>query len=603
VGEDFGQRFIIMEFVEGQSLKDVLVKENFLETKKGLSIFSQMLEGLGSAHKKQILHRDIKPDNVFISSAGTAKLGDFGLAKSLNASSFTQTGTIMGTPYYMSPEQAQGQNADAVSDLYSMGATLFHMLLGKPPFDGDSPMSILYRQIHDPLAFPKDSKLHPSVKQLIQKMMAKEKWRRPKSCEEVLSQIQDALKLIEQEPASGAASKESSRMKPPSASPAVAPISSSSTVMKKTTSIHVSPKSRLPVFAGVFFLLALSIAMGMYSMDFFASNPIPPEPHKKPVSTASYSNTFIPSSTTPEKLKPAQKQNDPDSAPEAVFSELRDLEQSKQYKKALELIQKNLQLYPKDALLKEQQKIFLGLENARLLKERFNLQDKDPEVTTHTSPEKSPAHAASENPSSTKAPENFLKKLEAACDDPDDQIKKQVLEELEHSSWRNENFIPILIRLSRDKTPEIRIKAVKLLALQGQNINYNSYIADTLSNLLNLAKADSFARKEVFEAFKILHKHSAPTLVNLLNSDNINVSGAARYALVDIGPYYAIHVVEAFTYESKYVNQLAKDILIDLARKDKLKVISAVKQGMNRNSDDRMQYYGKCVLKEIENFR
>ncbi|MBU4174915.1 MAG: Stk1 family PASTA domain-containing Ser/Thr kinase [Actinobacteria bacterium] len=144
--------YLVMEYVEGHDLKDVILSGGPLLPERAVEITLNICAALEAAHAQGIIHRDIKPQNIFITSDNQVKVMDFGIARSAGGTAMTQTGTIMGTAQYISPEQAQGQTADQRSDLYSLGVVLYEMLTGKPPFDGDTPVSIAYKHVReDPL--------------------------------------------------------------------------------------------------------------------------------------------------------------------------------------------------------------------------------------------------------------------------------------------------------------------------------------------------------------------------------------------------------------------------------------------------------------------
>ena len=144
--------FIAMEEVQGRTLADILKTNKQLTSKQAAEVASEVAAALGFAHEKGVAHRDIKPANILIGSNGQVKVADFGIARVMNAateSNLTQVGSVMGTATYFSPEQAQGAQPDPRSDLYSLGVVMYEMVAGRPPFTGENPVSIAYKQVHD----------------------------------------------------------------------------------------------------------------------------------------------------------------------------------------------------------------------------------------------------------------------------------------------------------------------------------------------------------------------------------------------------------------------------------------------------------------------
>ena len=151
-GKYEGTYFIAMEYVQGRSLAEILKTNKQLTPKQGAEIASEVAAALGFAHEAGLAHRDIKPANIMIGSNGQVKVADFGIARAMNSateSNLTQAGSVMGTASYFSPEQAQGAQPDPRSDLYSLGIVMYEMVAGKPPFTGENPVSIAYKQVHD----------------------------------------------------------------------------------------------------------------------------------------------------------------------------------------------------------------------------------------------------------------------------------------------------------------------------------------------------------------------------------------------------------------------------------------------------------------------
>mgnify|MGYP001822612178 FL=1 len=151
-GKFEGTYFIVMEEVQGRTLAEILATNNQLTSKQAAEIASEVAAALGFAHENHVAHRDIKPANILIGTNGQVKVADFGIARALNApteANLTQVGSVMGTATYFSPEQAQGAQPDPRSDLYSLGIVMYEMVAGKPPFTGENPVSIAYKQVHD----------------------------------------------------------------------------------------------------------------------------------------------------------------------------------------------------------------------------------------------------------------------------------------------------------------------------------------------------------------------------------------------------------------------------------------------------------------------
>ncbi|MEN9647041.1 MAG: hypothetical protein RL238_3710 [Actinomycetota bacterium] len=144
--------FMAMEYVQGRTLADILKANGHVTSQQAAEIASEVAAALGFAHRNNVVHRDIKPANILIGANGQVKVADFGIARALNSpteNSLTQAGSVMGTATYFSPEQAQGAQPDPRSDLYSLGIVLYEMVAGRPPFNGENPVSIAYKQVHE----------------------------------------------------------------------------------------------------------------------------------------------------------------------------------------------------------------------------------------------------------------------------------------------------------------------------------------------------------------------------------------------------------------------------------------------------------------------
>jgi eukaryotic-like serine/threonine-protein kinase len=150
-GEQDGRQYIVFEYVEGENLKELVVRKGRLEVREALEIAIEVARALGFAHQHGLVHRDVKPQNVLLNGDGRAKVTDFGIARSLDVEQgVTQTGTVMGTSNYIAPEQASGKHVDQQSDVYSLGVVLYEMVTGELPFPGESFVAVALKHVNDP---------------------------------------------------------------------------------------------------------------------------------------------------------------------------------------------------------------------------------------------------------------------------------------------------------------------------------------------------------------------------------------------------------------------------------------------------------------------
>ena len=193
VGEDHGVNFIVMELVEGITLKEYIEKKGKLAVREATSIAIQVSQGLEAAHNSGIIHRDVKPQNIIISTDGKVKVTDFGIARA--ASSNTISSTVMGSVHYSSPEQARGGYSDAKSDIYSLGISLYEMLTGRVPFDGDTTVAIAIKHLQEEMKSPEVyvPDLPRSTVQIINKCTQKSPDRRYANMAELIRDLKESL--------------------------------------------------------------------------------------------------------------------------------------------------------------------------------------------------------------------------------------------------------------------------------------------------------------------------------------------------------------------------------------------------------------------------
>ena len=191
-GEDTGTYFIVMEFIDGRPLSSILKTAGSLSAERTADVGAHVAAALGYAHKHGVIHRDVKPGNVLITDEGQVKVTDFGIARAINTEeSLTQTGAVMGTATYFSPEQAEGIGVDSRSDIYSLGVVLFEMVTGRPPFLGDTPVAVASKHVRDHPPAPRElnPSIPPTFEAIILKAMAKDPAHRYRTAEELRADL------------------------------------------------------------------------------------------------------------------------------------------------------------------------------------------------------------------------------------------------------------------------------------------------------------------------------------------------------------------------------------------------------------------------------
>lgn len=199
VGEAMGYHYFVMEYIDGKTVYDMLKDSKPMDEKEVLDIIIQVAKALQHAHHRGLIHRDVKPKNIMITSSGVVKLADMGLARDVDdfKAATAEAGRAYGTPYYISPEQIRGEiNIDARADIYSLGATFYHMVTGRVPFEGPSPSAVMHKHLKEPIIPPDhiNTRLTSAVGEIIEVMMAKSPEDRYQSCTELLEDLEATIR-------------------------------------------------------------------------------------------------------------------------------------------------------------------------------------------------------------------------------------------------------------------------------------------------------------------------------------------------------------------------------------------------------------------------
>ena len=179
VGEDDGNFYIVMEYVDGKNLKQIIKRRTKLTLFEVIDIMKQLTDGIAVAHDSFIIHRDIKPQNILMLDNGLVKITDFGIAVALNSTQLTQTNSVMGSVHYLPPEQAAGKGATVKSDIYSLGIMMYELITGKLPFKGENAVEIALKQIKEPI--PSVREFDPTIPQSVENIILKSCAKNPKN--------------------------------------------------------------------------------------------------------------------------------------------------------------------------------------------------------------------------------------------------------------------------------------------------------------------------------------------------------------------------------------------------------------------------------------
>jgi serine/threonine protein kinase/class 3 adenylate cyclase len=247
-GESEGLFYLAMQFVKGKTMAEIIAERKLLPIEELLPLIQQLCEGLECAHQSGIVHRDLKPTNIIVTPEGVPKIVDFGVAKIAETGS-TKAGMVVGTPSYMSPEQAQGGRVDRRSDIFSLGTILYELLAGEKPFPGNTPTAIIYKILHEnpiPLRAVERS-VPPALERVVHKALAKSPYERYQSCRELLGELHAAV----QPGASPAAMAKGGRLQGVAGASFPHPV--------QTPSAHLGGQSWAGVLLGFLVLVAIGV--------------------------------------------------------------------------------------------------------------------------------------------------------------------------------------------------------------------------------------------------------------------------------------------------------------------------------------------------------
>lgn len=265
LGEAGGRRYMALEYVEGRNLREYLARKGPPDVPVALSLLRQAAAALGAAHEAGLVHRDVKPENILVTRKGVAKVADFGLSRAFadDDPRLTKSGVVVGTPLYLSPEQAQGKTVDHRSDLYSLGVTAYHLLAGEPPFRGKAALDVALKHLTDtprPLGEVRPD-IPPELSALVHKLLAKDPADRHQSAREVLrdlAKVRDGLGLTVSQSVAAA----------PAVSAPALPV------------VPAAPAGRSPVWRWLLAGLGCVVAAAAGAVLFLVLHPapVPPEP-------------------------------------------------------------------------------------------------------------------------------------------------------------------------------------------------------------------------------------------------------------------------------------------------------------------------------------
>ena len=265
VGREGNIHFIVMELIEGKSLSEIIKEQAPMDYREVVRITRQVASALSVAHKHNIIHRDIKPHNIMMTSDGMAKLGDFGIAKALSDSTMEETSKIIGSVHYISPEQARGAYVDERSDIYSLGIVMYEMLTGRVPFDGDTPVQVALMHINDDITPPSElvPEIPPALEKVVMKATDKFQTNRYASADDMLKDL-DSIEYVSNVMGRNAFADQTDQPEVRKPRPAEKAEERTPAYSTKKTRKGLSPKARRTLTAAV--LIALLAVIGAVAL-------------------------------------------------------------------------------------------------------------------------------------------------------------------------------------------------------------------------------------------------------------------------------------------------------------------------------------------------
>lgn len=276
-GEAGDTYYIAMEYLEGKNLKELIGEKGRLEPAVAIDFASQILQALQFAHEHHVIHRDIKPHNIVIGSRGQVKVTDFGIARAGTSSQMTETGSIIGTAQYLSPEQAKGKSVEQGSDLYSLGVVLYEMLTGRVPFEGENPVAVALKHLSDQPVPPQAlvPRIPDNLNSVVMRALAKDPFDRYKTAEEFLADLERCRQNVPVAPYVPVDAQQTSVIRPTAGMAGVGMDAASQTVVRPASARpRPQKKNRKWLWALLALVAVVALAAGIFFLAFMQTEAV-----------------------------------------------------------------------------------------------------------------------------------------------------------------------------------------------------------------------------------------------------------------------------------------------------------------------------------------